>query len=141
MSWSTRVRVESQEWSSHFESLDYKLVNLTPILKFAPKLNLKPNVEFALHHQHETSRGSEKQTKEDFNYFKNKSRKRPRSLSMFSLNSNDWKGYWNTKVTPQDGLKILKEWSWNKTTTKNFPSTRTLQCVFILNHCVFILRM
>jgi len=62
------------------------------------------NVEFALHPQHETSCDSEIQIKEDFNYFKNKSRKRPRSLSMFSLNSNDWEEYWNTKVTRQDGL-------------------------------------
>jgi len=58
-------------------------------------------VEFALHPQHETSSDSEIQAKEDF---KSESRKRPRSLSMVSLNSNDWEEYWNTKVIPQNGL-------------------------------------
>jgi len=38
------------------------------------------NIEFALHPQHETSCDSEIQVKEDFNYFKNKSRKQPRGL-------------------------------------------------------------
>jgi len=64
-----------------------------------------PSVEFALHPQHETSLDSGIQIIKDFNYFKNKSRKRPRSLSMVSLNSNDWEGYWNTKVIPQNELK------------------------------------
>jgi len=44
------------------------------------------SVEFALHPQHETSRGSGIQTKEDF---KSKSRKRLGSLSTISWNSND----------------------------------------------------
>jgi len=43
-------------------------------------------VEFALHPQHETSRDSEIQIKEDF---KCKSRKRYRGLSMVSWNSDD----------------------------------------------------
>jgi len=42
--------------------------------------------EFALHPQHETSRDSETQTKEDF---KRKLRKRLRSFSMVSWNNND----------------------------------------------------
>ena len=50
-------------------------------------------VEFALHPQHETSLDSRIQIIKDLNYFKNKSRKRPRSLSMVSLNSNDWEEY------------------------------------------------
>jgi len=44
----------------------------------------------------------------DFNYFKSKSRKRPRSSSMVSLNGSDWEEYWNTKVTPQDDLKTKR---------------------------------
>ena len=44
----------------------------------------------------------------DFNYFKSKSRKRPRSLSMVSLNSNDWEEYWKTKVISQDDLKTKR---------------------------------
>jgi len=55
------------------------------------------SVEFAFHPQHETSCDSEIQMKEDFNYFKNKSRKRTRSWWMFSVNSNDWEEHWNTK--------------------------------------------
>ena len=55
------------------------------------------SVEFAFHPQHETSWYSEIQMKDDFNYFKNKSRKRTRSWSMFSVNSNDWEEHWNTK--------------------------------------------
>jgi len=44
------------------------------------------NFEFALHPQHETSLDSGIQLIENFNYFKSKSRKRPWSLSMVSLN-------------------------------------------------------
>ena len=47
-------------------------------------------VEFALHPQHETSRDSETQTKEDF---KSKSGKRLRSLLMVLWNNNDWYEY------------------------------------------------
>ena len=67
-------------------------------------------VEFALHPQHETSLDSGIQLIEDVKYFNSKSRKRPRSLSMVSLNSNDWGKYWNTKVIPRNGLnsKIMK---------------------------------
>ena len=61
-------------------------------------------VEFALHPQHETSLDSGIQIIKDFNYLKSKSRKRPRSLSMVSLNSNDWEEYWNTEIIPQNGL-------------------------------------
>jgi len=46
-------------------------------------------VEFALQPQHETSLDSGIQLIKDFNYFKSKSRKRPRSLSLVLLNSND----------------------------------------------------
>jgi len=65
---------------------------------------MRKNVEFALHPQHETSLDAGIQLIEDFNYFKNKTRNRPRSLSMVSLNSNDWEKYWNTKVIPRNGL-------------------------------------
>jgi len=58
-----------------------------------------------LHPQHEMSLDSGIQIIKDFNYFKSKSRKRPRSLSMVSLNSSDWEEYWNMKVIPQDDLK------------------------------------
>jgi len=34
MTWLSRVRVESQEWSSHFESLDYKLESMSSHTKF-----------------------------------------------------------------------------------------------------------
>ena len=44
----------------------------------------------------------------DFNYFKNKSRQQPRSLSMVSLNGSDWEEYSNTKVIPQDDLKTKR---------------------------------
>jgi len=47
------------------------------------------NVEFALHPQHETSFESEKRPFEVFNHFRSKFRKRLRSLSIVSLNSND----------------------------------------------------
>ena len=62
-------------------------------------------VEFTLHPQHETSLNSGIQIIKDFNYFKSKSRKRPRSLSMVSLNGIDWEEYWNTRVIPQNDLK------------------------------------
>ena len=65
-------------------------------------------VEFALHPQHEMSLDSGIQLIKDFNYFKSKSKKRPRSLSMVSLNSSDWEEYWNTKVIPQDDLKTKR---------------------------------
>jgi len=65
-------------------------------------------VEFALHPQHEISLDSGIQIIKDFNYFKSKSRKRPRNLSMVSLNSSDWEEYWNTKVIPQDDLKTKR---------------------------------
>jgi len=61
-------------------------------------------VEFALHPQHEASYDSGIRLIRDCNYFKSKSRKRPRCLSMVSLNSNDWEEYWNTKVIPRNGL-------------------------------------
>jgi len=65
-------------------------------------------VEFALHPQHETYLGSRIQLIEDFN-FKNGSRKRPRSLSMISLNSNDWEEYWNTKATLNNRFNSKKK--------------------------------
>jgi len=34
MTWSSRVRVEPQEWSSHFESLVYKLDSMSSHTKF-----------------------------------------------------------------------------------------------------------
>jgi len=73
--------------------------------KRSSKLSCGHTVEFALHPQHETSLDSGIQIIKDFNYFKSKSRKRPRSLSMVSLNSNDWEEYWNTKVIPQNEFK------------------------------------
>jgi len=69
---------------------------------------LRVSVEFVAHPQHETSFDSGIQIIKDFNYFKNKSRKRPRSLSMISLNSSDWEEYWNTKVMAENGLKDQK---------------------------------
>jgi len=65
---------------------------------------LQGGVDFALHAQHEMSYDSGIQLIKDFNYFESKSRKRPRSLSMVSLNSNDWEEYWNAKVIPRNGL-------------------------------------
>jgi len=65
---------------------------------------MMPTVEFALRPQHETSLDSGIQITKYFNYFKSKTRKRSRSLSMVSLNRNDWEEYWNTKVIPQNGL-------------------------------------
>ena len=65
---------------------------------------LLPCVEFAFHPQHEMSLDSGIQLIEDFNYFKSKSRKRPRSLSLVSLNSSNWEEYWNTKVISTNGL-------------------------------------
>jgi len=62
-------------------------------------------VEFVLHPQDEMSVDSGIQIIKDFNYFKNKLRKRPRSLSMVSFISSDWEEYWNTKVIPQNELK------------------------------------
>jgi len=64
-------------------------------------------VEFALQPRHETSLDSGIQLIKDFNYFKSKSRKRPRHLSfdsLVSLNSNDWEEYWETKVIPRNGF-------------------------------------
>ena len=92
--------------------------------------NWKPvdNYWVRMHPQHETSRDSEIQTKEDF---KSKSRKRLRSLSTVSWNSNDWYEYWNTKKSHHRMNWIPRELSWNKVTTKNIQFTRTLQCVFI----------
>jgi len=71
------------------------------IIFFAPGQTC---VEFALQPQHETSLDSGMQLIEDFNYFKSKSRKRPKNLSMVSSNSNNWEKYWNTKVIPRNGL-------------------------------------
>jgi len=34
MTWSSRARVESQEWSSHFESLVYKLESMSSHTNF-----------------------------------------------------------------------------------------------------------
>jgi len=58
--------------------------------------------EFVLDPQHETSLRSRIQLIEESNYFQ--SSKRPRSLSMVSLNSNDWEEYGNTKTMPSNGL-------------------------------------
>jgi len=62
------------------------------------------NVEFALHPQHEASFDSGISLIKDFNYFKSRSRKRPRNMSMVSLNNNDWEEYWNIKTIPSHGL-------------------------------------
>jgi len=70
---------------------------------FAQQSIVATPVEFALHLQHETPLGSRIQLIKDFNYFKSKSRKRLRSSSMVSLNSNDWEEYWKTKVIPSNG--------------------------------------
>ena len=64
-------------------------------------------IEFALRPQHETSQDSGIQIIKDLNYFKNKSRKRPRGLSMVSLNSSDWDEYWNNNAS-QDDLRTKR---------------------------------
>jgi len=70
--------------------------------------NTNPNVEFALHPQHETSYHSGIPLIKDFNYFKSRSRKRPRNMSIVSLNNNDWEEYWNSKVIPNNGFNSKK---------------------------------
>jgi len=57
-----------------------------------------PGVEFALHPQHETSSESGIQLISDITDVENKSRKRPRRLSLLSMNSRDMDEYWDTKV-------------------------------------------
>jgi len=77
------------------------------VSKLWPAGQIQPSksfVELALHPQHEASLDSGIKLSEVFNYFKNKSRNRPRSLSMVSLNSSDWEEYWNTKVLPRNAL-------------------------------------
>jgi len=63
-------------------------------------------VEFALQFQHETSSDSGIQLIRDVNDLKNKSRKRPRSLSIPSVHSDDWNDYWENKTvqTMKEGL-------------------------------------
>ena len=109
-------------------SLTSQIMTVRSSLTLSAQCRIRAFVEFALHPQHETSRDSEIQTKEDF---KCKSRKRLRRLLMVSGNSSDWCGYWNTKSRITEWIGIPREWSWNKATSKNFPSTRTLKCVFI----------
>jgi len=75
---------------------------LDHFLHHTPKLGTD---EFALHPQHETSCDFEIQTKKDF---KSKFRKRPRSLSMISLNSSDWEQHWNTNIMTENGLKTKR---------------------------------
>jgi len=55
--------------------------------------------EFASQPQHETSSDSGIHLISDINDLKNKSRKRPRSLSLISINSSDWNEYWETKTS------------------------------------------
>jgi len=58
--------------------------------------------------QHETSLDSGINIIEDFNYFKSKARKRSRSMSMVSLNDQDWEEYWNTKAMSNNGFHSKK---------------------------------
>jgi len=73
----------------------------------------------------------------DFNYFKSRSRKQPRSLSMVSLNSNDWEEYWNTKVIPQNGLNSKRMKLEQSEDQKLFAYKDIAMCVY-LTDCIFI---
>jgi len=67
-------------------------------------LYFNANVEFALDPQRETSSDSEMQLISDVMDLENKSRKRPRSLSLLSMNSRDMDEYWGTKTLQRNGL-------------------------------------
>jgi len=96
-------------------------------------------VEFALQPRHETSLDLGIQLIKDFNYFKSKSRKRPRQLSfdsLVSLNSNDWEEYWETKVYQEMDL-VPKEWNWNNVKTE-ITRLKGHCKMHSLYYCVFV---
>jgi len=62
------------------------------------------NVEFALQSQHETSSDSGIHLTSDINDLQNKSRKRPRSLSLPTMNHCDLDEDWETIVLQKNAL-------------------------------------
>jgi len=64
-------------------------------------------VESSLQAQHETSSESRIQLISDTSE-SNISRKRPNSLSLVSLNGNDWEEYWETAVIPINGFSTKR---------------------------------
>jgi len=90
---------EVYDYYDHLQHDNKVLLQEIRDLKFH---RMRRNVEFALHPQHETSLDSGINIIEDFNQFKSRSRIRPRSRSMVSLNSNGWGEYWSTKIIPNN---------------------------------------
>ena len=100
-------------------------------------------VEFALQSQHETSSASGMQWISDFNDFKDKSRKRPRSLSLVSLSSSDWEDYGETKVLQRKGLspkrkKLEQHEDWDiQSNRSGYCELFTFECSVHIFHTWF----
>jgi len=70
-----------------------------------PQVRTWGAVEFALQSQHETSSDFGIQLPvSDITDFEVKTRKRPRSLSLLTMNGRDMDEYWETKVLQRNGL-------------------------------------
>jgi len=62
------------------------------------------------------------------------------SLSMVSLNSNDWEEYWNTKVIPSNGLNSKRMKLEQHNDYKHSVYKDIVMCIYS-NHCVFMPEM
>jgi len=95
--------------------------------------------EFALQAQHETSSDSGIPLISDTPK-SNISRKRPRSLSLVTLNSNDWEEYWETTVIPKNGfstksMKLEQCIDWDIPSKKDIA--KRIHCIIVYLYFAF----